>query len=279
MKTEPVRLDDPRLHAYRELRDKDLAREEGSFVAEGFEVVGHLARSEWRMESVLVAEPRWPRLAGILERAAIEVSKIPGRPAPEAFTGPVFVAPPAAMSKLVGFPIHRGVLALGKRESGPRPQFERPGTSLVLALMGLSNHDNVGGAFRNAAAFGAEAVLLDGATADPLYRKALRVSMGHALRVPWVRLGSERELLDCLEGYGYRTVGLSPGAERELDAVLSEAGTRVALIVGAEGPGLSEAVLGRIDSASIPMAPGVDSLNAATAAAVALYIAAKNRRP
>lgn len=268
MTPEPVQLDDPRLIPYRALRDKDLAREAGLFVAEGFEVVNHLVRSQWKLRSILVAESRWPRLA---ERLAAAESSSAGEGA--TLPGPVFTAPVSELSKLVGFPIHRGVLALGERGSGPDPALEAPGTSVVLALAGLANHDNVGAAFRNAAGFGARAVLLDGATADPLYRKALRVSMGHVLRVPWARSGAELDVINRLEMTGHRIIGLSPGAPLSLERALRDLGSRIAIVIGAEGPGLSTAVLSRVIPASIPMMGGTDSLNAATAAAIALYAA------
>ena len=270
MAPERVDLDDPRLTPYRALKDKDLAREAGLFVAEGLEVVVHLVRSQWSLRSILVAESRWPTLA---ERLGVD-GRSPAHQE-EVLPGTVFVAPVSKMSQVVGFPIHRGVLALGERGSGPEPRPEEPGASVVLALIGLSNHDNVGAAFRNAAGFGARAVLLDEATADPLYRKALRVSMGHVLRVPWARWGSELDLVSRLEASGYRTIGLSPQAPRSLETVLRSSGPRVAIVIGAEGAGLSAAVLSRVTSASIPMAGNTDSLNAATAAAIALYVATR----
>jgi tRNA G18 (ribose-2'-O)-methylase SpoU len=143
------------------------------------------------------------------------------------------------------------------------------GRACVLALFGVANHDNIGGIFRNAAAFGAKAVLLDGGCCDPLYRKAIRVSVGGTLTVPFARLPHGTDLLGLLAAHGFQAIGLSPAGALSI----SEVGRprRVAVLLGAEGHGLSPDVLSRTLSVRIPMAPGFDSLNVATASGIALH--------
>jgi tRNA G18 (ribose-2'-O)-methylase SpoU len=144
-----------------------------------------------------------------------------------------------------------------------------PEKALVVAAFGISNHDNVGSIFRNAAAFGADAVLLDQSCCDPLYRKALRVSVGSVLSVPYARSGSMAEVLAALMENGCAVWGLSPFGAVEMRSV--PASDRMALITGTEGEGLPADVLLRIHTARIAQAPGLDSLNAATATGIALY--------
>jgi tRNA G18 (ribose-2'-O)-methylase SpoU len=251
--------DDTRLEPYRAVRERDLAGREGRFVAEG-EVVLRvlLTRSRFPVESVLVSQKRAETLGDLLARAP-----------PEA---PVYVAPHDVMSGIVGFPIHRGLLAIGRR--GPaRSAAEllrglRP-TATVLGLIGLANHDNVGGIFRNAAAFGVDAVLLDGTSCDPLYRKAIRVSVGAALTVPFARGGTAGELLSALAEAEFEAVALSPAGAEPLSAY--QRAPRIALLLGAEGPGLPPDILARTRTVRIPMTEGFDSLNVATASGIALH--------
>ncbi len=142
-----------------------------------------------------------------------------------------------------------------------------PAARLVAGVEGVNDHENVGALFRNAAAFGVDAVVLDPTTADPLYRRSVRVSVGHVLSVPFAQGGDLAEL----SGHGFTTVALTPSASAEpLAAFAAAAPERIALLLGAEGPGLSAATLAAADrTVRIPLAPGVDSLNVATAAAVA----------
>ncbi len=177
---------------------------------------------------------------------------------------------------MTGFPIHRGVLAIGLRGNEPTPEAlvpAPPAPALVLALAGLTNHDNVGAAFRNAAAFGADAVLLDAETCDPLYRKAIRVSAGAALITPFARLAAGTDWLALAESLRLEPLALSPGAGEDLgDRPLP---ARALVILGTEGPGLSSAVLTRARSLRIPMAADFDSLNVATAAGIVLHAVAR----
>ncbi|MCJ2054543.1 TrmH family RNA methyltransferase [Methylobacterium sp. J-070] len=252
--------DDPRLDPYTRMRERDLVGRAGRFVAEG-EVTLRLLlgrRSRFRAESILLAPERWPGLAGALASC---------REPP-----PVYLAAKSVMSAVAGFPIHRGVLAIGLR--GPEPDAAAlvpppPASALVLGLAGLTNHDNVGAALRNAAAFGADAVLLDAESCDPLYRKSIRVSAGAALIQPFARLPAGADWCARAATLDLHVLALSPGAAETLDAVPVPA--RALLLLGTEGPGLDAATLARARPVRIPMAAGFDSLNVATAAGIALH--------
>jgi tRNA G18 (ribose-2'-O)-methylase SpoU len=254
-----VDRDDPRIAHYRDVRERDLVGREGRFVVEGEVVLGVFLHSgRFAPESILVAENRLPRLEGILAEVGDHV--------------PIYAAAGVVMDAIVGFPIHRGILAIGVRGDMPSTGqlLERLGPkALVLAMIGLANHDNVGGIFRNAAAFGADAVLLDEGSCDPLYRKAIRVSVGGSLIVPFARGGSAEGLLDELEGRGFTPYALSPSGVTEIGEV--DRSDRAALLLGAEGPGLPDAVLARTRTIRIAMAGGFDSLNVATTSGIALH--------
>ncbi len=252
--------DDPRIAPYRAVKERDVVGHGERFVAEG-EVVLRLllsGRCRHAAESVLVSEKRLDNLGDLLDPLSPDV--------------PLYVAAQAVMDAVVGFHIHRGVLAIGRRapdEGASALLAGLPEKALVVALSGVSNHDNVGGIFRNAAAFGANAVLLDGACCDPLYRKAIRVSVGASLITPFARGGSGEEMLDALEAAKFETVALSPAGDVQLHEIARA--PRMALLLGAEGPGLSEALMTRARTARIDMAAGFDSLNVAATSAVALY--------
>lgn len=259
--------DDPRLAPYRSVRERDLVGREGRFVVEG-EVVLRLAlaRGRFALESVLVVPARAAALADAL--AVL----------PEAV--PVYCVEPSLMAAVAGFPIHRGVLAIGLR--GEEPSADAllaalPEDALVVALVGLANHDNVGGIFRNSAAFGADAVLLDDETCDPLYRKAIRVSVGAALTVPFARAGGATALVEALERARITPLALSPRGREGIDALGRDPPRRAALVLGAEGPGLPEALLARTRTVSIAMAGDFDSLNVAVASGIALHALAGPR--
>lgn len=257
-----VSPDDPRVAAYRKVRERDLAGRAGLFVAEGEVVLRILlsGRSRFRPVSILLAENRVVPLADLLADV------------PDAV--PVFIAARAVMERIAGFPIHRGVLAIGSRDAPSTPAgllSSVRGPALALGLVGLANHDNVGGAFRNAAAFGVDAVLIDGATCDPLYRKAVRVSVGASLTVPFARAGTDAALVDALEAAGLTVFALAPGGREILHGLAWP--ERSAILLGAEGPGLPAAILRRVRTLRIPMAGGFDSLNVATAAGIALHAA------
>lgn len=248
-------LDDARVAGFRDVRDRDLRRrDEGVFLVEGevpLRVL--LGQSRRKPLALLLSEPQATRLATLLPSVDV----------------PTYVAPQSVVEAIVGFPIHRGVLALASR--GPELDLGALDRArIVVALCGITNHDNVGGIFRNAAAFGADAVVIDAATCDPLYRKAVRVSVGGSIVVPYVQLGAEDEVVDALASRGFRCIALSPSGEAIVGRTPPPDG-RVALLLGAEGAGLSARTLARCASARIEMAPGWDSLNVAAASAIALH--------
>jgi tRNA G18 (ribose-2'-O)-methylase SpoU len=255
--------DDPRLSDYIGLSDPELRRriepEGGFFVAESPYVVEALLRSRRAVRSVLVTPTQHDALAGVL--ASVDV--------------PVYVARPEVLRKVVGFDLHRGAVAAGDRWALPSIDSVLDSARRVAVVERMTDHENLGGVFRNAAAFGLDAVLLDAETADPLYRRCVRVSIGHVLTVPWTRLAS----LDELRDRGFTLVALTPAASARSIAEITWP-ERCALLLGSEGPGLSEGWLAAADvRVRIPMRPGVDSLNVATAAAIAFYIQAQIRRP
>jgi tRNA G18 (ribose-2'-O)-methylase SpoU len=250
---------DPRIEAYRAVRERDLVGRQHRFVAEGEVVLRVLLRqSRFRIESVLLAESRLEGLDDVL-------LLVP----PEA---PVYTANRQVMDAIVGFPIHRGVLAIAER-APLLPAGDLlsglPEKALVIGLIGLANHDNVGGIFRNAAAFGAQAVLLDQETCDPLYRKAVRVSVGGALVVPFARAASAEAMVMALQAASFDVIALSPSGKEILSQVRPS--RRTALLLGAEGPGLPSELLARTRTVSIPMSGGFDSLNVATTSGIALH--------
>jgi len=251
--------DDPRIAAYRAVKERDLVGREGLFIAEGEVVVRILARTQrHQMLSLLLAERQVVRLSNLL---AILPDGVP-----------VYQAAQAVMDQIVGFAIHRGILGLGRR-AGPTDGAEllkvlKP-DALVVGLSGLSNHDNVGGIFRNAAAFGVDAVVLDSDCCDPLYRKAIRVSVGGGLLVPFVQLEPGVDMVALFAAQGFETLSLSPSGERDLADCLRP--KRCAVLFGAEGPGLSASVLARTQSVRLTMAGGFDSLNVATTSGIALH--------
>jgi tRNA G18 (ribose-2'-O)-methylase SpoU len=214
--------------------------------------------ARFRAESVLLRENRVAGMEELLARVPDEV--------------PVYVVGGAAMDAIAGFPMHRGVLAIGLRgseENAAALLACQPERALVLTLCGIANHDNMGAIFRNAAAFGADAVLLDSDCCDPLYRKAIRVSVGAALKVPFARGGSGSELVETLSSHGFDILALSPAGQKEIDVV--ERSPRMALFLGAEGPGLPRALLESLPSVRIGMREDFDSLNVAAATAIALH--------
>jgi tRNA G18 (ribose-2'-O)-methylase SpoU len=188
----------------------------------------------------------------------------------------VFVTPPGSLDLVGGFNFHRGCIALGRRPAPPPTladlALDAPGPRLVLGLQSLANADNVGSIFRNAAAFGVHAVVLDARSCDPLYRKATRTSMGATLAVPFT-ITEWFDALDAMRRAGYQLVALTPAADA-IDVADAPAvvGGRLAVLVGSEGAGLDDETLARADfRVAIRMAAGVDSLNVATATGIALH--------
>ncbi|MCO5063776.1 MAG: RNA methyltransferase [Rhizobiaceae bacterium] len=250
--------DDPRIAPYRDIRERDLVGREERFVAEGKVVLGILLQSNrFLTESVLLLDRRVPLVEEQL-RARPDV--------------PAFCVDAALMDRIAGFNVHRGILAIGRRrplESAQELASGLPDQAMAVVCVGISNHDNIGSIFRNAAAFGAGAVFLDGTCCDPLYRKALRVSVGAVLKVPYARFESLDAMRDMLDAQRFRQFALSPGGDTDIGSVAN--GGRVALYVGAEGPGLPQSILQRVQTVRIPISRDFDSLNAAAATAIALH--------
>lgn len=251
--------DDPRLAPYRILRDNQIARDTDGFIIEGAIALERLIEAgRFPLVSVFLSETAAERLISLLDRIDPSV--------------PVHVVTQDIMDQVTGFHIHRGVLALARRQaslSAAALLAQHAGTPLtILVVIGLSNHDNVGACFRNAAALGADAVLLDASSCDPLYRKAIRVSSGAALSLPFAHGGTGEELISQLASHGIERWALTPAGGDDLAKVTPPA--RLALVLGAEGPGLPDVLMQRCRRISIPMAAGMDSLNVATAGAIAL---------
>jgi tRNA G18 (ribose-2'-O)-methylase SpoU len=249
---------DPRVEPFRNVRDRDVAGRLGGFIAEGEVVLRVLARSRLhRPRAILVAARRVEGLAPLLAQFPPDT--------------PTYAAGPAAMDEIAGFHIHRGILAFGERAAEPAAEAllaQIQGQARVIALFGVANHDNLGGVFRNAAAFGAAAVLLDATCCDPLYRKAIRVSVGAALLVPFARLSPGEDPLDLFARHGFETLALSPAGAAPLAQLTPPA--RAAVLLGAEGHGLPAALLARARTVSIPMSGGFDSLNLAVTSGIVL---------
>lgn len=251
---------DPRIAAYRDIRERDLVRRDGLFVAEGTTVLNVLlSQDRFALQSILVLENR---LDGFRAMAGDRLRD----------NVPLYVTDRAVMDAIAGFPMHRGVLAVGARPAqadDPAALLAAmPEKALIVIAVGIANHDNMGAIFRNAAAFAADAVLLDETACDPLYRKAIRVSVGGAFKVPFARGGDASELVELVAERGFVPLALSPRGETALADVAPH--DRMALILGTEGTGLPDTVMARTRTLRIPMANDFDSLNVATAGAIAL---------
>jgi tRNA G18 (ribose-2'-O)-methylase SpoU len=254
--------EDPRLADYREIRDAERRRRDGTFIAEGRQVVRRLlAARRYRVRSALVTPPALSALGEVLASAGI----------------PAYLIRQDIVEAVVGIEFHHGCLAAGERGAEPAADAvlaEARGRPLVV-LEGLGDASNVGALFRNALAFGVGAVFLSPGTADPLYRKAIRVSSGATVAMPFARLVDWPRDLERLRAAGYTVVALTPRAEAVDLGDLGDGRplpARVALLLGTEGRGLSAEALAAADlQVRIPMAPEMDSLNVAAAGAVALH--------
>jgi len=250
---------DPRIAAYRDIRERDLVGREGKFVAEGKTVLNVLfSNARMAAESVFLRENRVEGMQELLGRVPADV--------------PVYVASGAVMDQIAGFHMHRGVLAIGRRINAPGVAElldTLPEEALVVAMAEIANHDNMGSIFRNAAAFGVDAVVMDQGSCDPLYRKAIRVSVGAALKVSFAREGSAEAIVDALTSRGFDVLAMSPHGT--LDMADVKPGKRTALLLGAEGPGLPPPLMERLTTVRIAMRRDFDSLNVAAASAIALH--------
>lgn len=255
-------LDDPRVAAYQYVREPDLVRRQGRFIAEGRLVVDRLIDAaiggRYTIESMLVS-------AATLADMRPRLDRVPDVP--------VFVCDTAAFTRLAGLNLHRGCLALAWRPAAPAIDDLLAAARRVVVLEAIGNPDNVGGIFRNAAAFGVDAVLLAPGCADPFYRKAIRTSMAATLLVPFAEFPRWPEGLLELRAHGFSTAALTPDTSaRTLAAWAAQpAPERLALMLGNEGDGLSAAALAGADvRVRIPMAAAVDSLNVAVTSGIAL---------
>jgi tRNA G18 (ribose-2'-O)-methylase SpoU len=286
--TEIRSLDDPRIADYANLRDRQLRAGDsgpwtsdlaprGLFIAEGDLVVRTLIASPLRTRSVLLAHARLDHMRDALQSLPAGTS--------------VYLITQELMNQVVGFNIHRGALALGERPAPPVLGDLLERTRTLVILENLANHDNIGGIFRATAALAglpssppsslpssvspslpsAAAILLSPGAADPLYRKAIRVSMGSALLLPFATLSPWPDSLQELKAHGFTLIALTPDAAATPLSHLPES-PRPALLLGAEGPGLSPEALAAADlRVRIPIDPRIDSLNVVTAAAIALH--------
>jgi tRNA G18 (ribose-2'-O)-methylase SpoU len=260
-------LADPRLVDYATMRDAELRQREhgespgGRFMAEGELVVRRLLDSPFRPVSVLLTLTR------------LETMR-------EALTGmpvgtPVYLAAQSLMNSVAGFNIHRGVLASALRGAPRRAADLIARCRTLVCLENLTNHDNVGGIFRSAAALAGPSVgiLLSPGCCDPLYRKSIRVSMGHALHVPFAVLEPWPGALETARAAGFLVIGLTPEATASpIHEVCPGVAARPLLLLGAEGPGLTSGAMDASDvRVRIPISPDVDSLNVGIAAAIALH--------
>lgn len=252
--------DDPRLAEFRNVPDAELLARHGLFVAEGRLVVRRLVTDRsLSTRAVMVTEPAFASLRDeLIDRQAL----------------PVFVVPQAVMNGITGFNIHRGCLALGERPPARVLDDLTATARLLVAMERVGDADNVGSIFRNAAAFGVDGVLVGPACTDPLYRKAIRTSMGAALTMPFVDAQPWPGLLQDLHADGWAVIAMtpSPAALPIADVADIVRSQRTVVVVGHEGDGLTQDSLAASSyQARIPMASGVDSVNVATAVGIALY--------
>lgn len=264
-------LDDPRLDAYARLTEAQLRNklepEKALFIAESGKVIERAFNGGMEPISLLMEEKWLDSMASIIEGMESAYPELP-----------VFVAPHDELEKLTGFELTRGALGAFRR---PEPRDVREvleNARLVAVLEDITNHTNVGAIFRSAAALGVDAVLVTPACYDPLYRRAVRVSMGTVFQVPWTRIGSDvrnwaSEGIPLLKSLGFTTAAMALSDDSvSLDDPELNAAEKIALILGTEGDGLAASTIAECDyTVRIPMAHGVDSLNVAAASAVAFW--------
>lgn len=263
-----VDIDDPRdsrLDDFRDLnsidRRPDLPTGKGLVIAEGVLVVQRMLASRFTPRALLGTDRRLAELT-------------PDLTAPGAPDVPYYRVSAEVMAEAVGFHLNRGVLAAASRVPEPSVADLVAGARTIGVLEGVNDHENLGSIFRNGAGLGVDAVVFGSGCADPLYRRSVRVSMGHALLVPFARSEDWPGDLEMLRGQGFRLLAMTPDPRAELlsSAMAKVRDEPVAVLVGAEGPGLSERAMRASDMrVRIPMSRGTDSLNVATAAALAFY--------
>lgn len=253
-------LDDPRLADYSHLTDVALKKargtEHGLYLAESALVLERALRAGHRPRSVLA-------LGGTVDEAVALVGD----------DVPVFSGPGELLAELTGYILHRGLIASMNRPSLPDPDALLEGARRIVILENVADPTNVGAIFRSAGSIGADAVLVTPRCSDPFYRRAIRVSMGTVLQVPWTRVGDWASTRELLTRHGFHVAALALTEDavslRDFDGSAHE---RLALVLGAEGPGLTAEALAASDTVvQIPMKHGIDSLNVAAASAVAMW--------
>ncbi|MFC6152505.1 TrmH family RNA methyltransferase [Nocardioides yefusunii] len=255
---------DPRLGDYRDLRDvqlrKSLESEHGLFLAEGEKVVRRAVESGHAPRSFLMA-PRWIEgLKDVLHTT----------------DAPCYVLSEELAEEVTGFHVHRGALASLHRIPTPPVAEVIQNARSVLVLEDVVDHTNVGAIFRSGAAMGFDAVLLSPRCADPLYRRSIKVAMGAVFTMPWARIEDWYDAMPHLSEAGFTTIALTLADDATPIEEAVAGVDKVALVLGSEGPGISERWQRSADKrAIIPMAEGIDSLNVAAASAVACYVAAR----
>lgn len=251
-------LDDPRVASYAHVGDHTWLRAHGLFVAEGRLVVERLVEERrFAVESLLLTPAAHVSLGAALT----------------SLSAPIYLCSQQVLNTLTGVDFHRGCLALAHRGDPLVPIDSLAGSRLIIALEGMANPDNIGGIFRNALALGADGVILDQTTGDPLYRKAIRTSMGATLRVPFARMDNWPAGLAQFREAGFTIVALTPATDAaDINALAGSRGPGpLMLLAGHEGHGLTEAAISASDvRCRIPVEPRSDSLNVAVAVGIAL---------
>ncbi|MCQ4043502.1 TrmH family RNA methyltransferase [Streptantibioticus rubrisoli] len=259
--------DDPRLRDYTRLTDVELRRRrepaEGLFIAEGEKVIRRARHAGYQMRSMLLSA-KW------VDTMRDVIDEVPA---------PVYAVSPDVAEQVTGYHVHRGALASMERKPLPDAADVLAEARRIVVMEAVNDHTNIGAVFRSAAALGMDAVLLSPDCADPLYRRSVKVSMGAVFSVPYARLEQWPRDLETVREGGFRLLALTPDAKAEdIDVVAPHRMERVALMLGAEGEGLSTRALVAADQwVRIPMAHGVDSLNVGAAAAVAFYAVTAGR--
>jgi tRNA G18 (ribose-2'-O)-methylase SpoU len=264
MPVQPIHsLDDPRLAPYRNMKDKELARDGRRFIAEGENVVRGLLASPTPVESVLLAQRKVPAIAPLCPDSV-----------------PVFAATDDLIERIIGFEFHSGVLACGIRP--PNPAMETfipppPAPALLTICQQITNAENLGSLIRISAAFGANAIILGERCCDPYFRQCVRVSMGSIFALPIVRSNDLLSDMEVVKRHGFTTLAAVVGNDAEpLDSI--ERIARVAVVFGSEAQGLDSVTISGCDrQVTIPMRRGTDSLNVGVAAAVFLYHLTRGR--
>ncbi|QGV81569.1 TrmH family RNA methyltransferase [Streptomyces ficellus] len=259
--------DDPRLRDYTGLTDVELRRRrepaEGLFIAEGEKVIRRAKQAGYEMRSMLLSA-KW------VDVMRDVIDEVPA---------PVYAVTPDLAERVTGYHVHRGALASMQRKPLPTADDLLTGARRVVVMEGVNDHTNIGAIFRSAAALGMDAVLLSPDCADPLYRRSVKVSMGAVFSVPYARLDTWPRGLETVRQAGFRLLALTPDEKAtSIDTAAPHRLDRVALMLGAEGEGLTTKALMAADEwVRIPMAHGVDSLNVGAAAAVAFYAVVTGR--